>query len=894
MHGYDVIAHDQINPELGGAAGFERFSKALQSLGMNQILDLVPNHMGVLAANNPWWNDVLEHGTASSHARTFDIDWSPVNQDLVGKVLVPVLGEHYGDALATGLLQVVFVATSGCFELHYREHRFPLDPRTIGPPLARAAQALDDRVVSDALAQIAEGFDQLPARPAPPAQIDLTRAERGNALKRRLAVMAGESAALKTSIDAAVNQINTATDRDDLHALHEAQAYRLAYWSMAADEINYRRFFDVNALAALRMEEPSVFEASHALTLDLCATGQVDGLRIDHPDGLFDPAQYFERLQQGYRQRIGAGPERSLYVLAEKIAAPHEDVPEDWQIHGTTGYRFAMVAGGVLVDTSAEAAMTQAWQDFSGENRSFDELAHIGRRWAARTALASELTVHATALRRIARADRRTRDHSFNSLRDALAEVAASMPVYRSYVIDQPSKQDLQFIDWAIAHARRQSMAADDSVFEFVRRCLVNETLPGQSPALAGAINEFAIRFQQYCAPVAAKGVEDTAFYRDHRLISLNEVGGDPGVFGLSLRAFHGASADRAERWPNTVLATSTHDNKRAEDVRNRISVLSEMPADWAQWLARWSELSAGWHVEVDGETAPSRSDEYLLHQTVLGSLPMNGLDDTTLPAYRERIQAYMLKAVREAKVKTGWVRPNEAYEQALAGFIDKLLGRLHPNPLLVELRANAAMLAHNGALNSLTMVLLKYTSPGMPDLYQGTELIDLSLVDPDNRRPVDYALRERLLGEVSDATAVPSAWTNDLHDGRLKLWLTWRLLQVRASLPALFEQGDYHALSTTGVQAEHVIGYSRSTNDATLYVVASRFFVGLTNGESRWPVGAQLWRDTSLALPGVADGERLVNLLTDESVGVRDGAVNLAEVFSSMPFAVLQKRLAE
>ncbi|MEO8718916.1 MAG: malto-oligosyltrehalose synthase, partial [Burkholderiales bacterium] len=709
MHGYDIVAHDQINPELGGAEGYERFSAALLEHGMGQLLDMVPNHMGVLGADNAWWMDVLENGPASAYAQYFDIDWHPVNADLEGKVLVPALGDHYGNVLASGELVLAFEREAGGFALRFHEHRFPLDPRSIPVLLKRAEALLPEGESRAALSSLAAAFGHLPARAATDAAALAERTRDKEIHKGRLARLAGRDAAVAAAIDAAVAEINASGPHDAMHALIEAQAYRLAYWRVATDEINYRRFFDINDLAALRMESEQVFEATHAFVLELAAKGVVDGLRIDHPDGLYDPAQYFRRLQEGYARRAGiplaerdarGRPPRPLYVAVEKIVAPHENVPETWHVHGTTGYRFAMVVNGVLVDSTAQTKFDRIWHAFTREDESFEELAYLGKRAIMRSALASELTVLSTELLRIARADRRTRDYTFNTLRQAIAEVAACMPVYRTYIIDTPSEQDLRYVNWAVAHARRRSRAADISIFDFVRQALLAEGADGADEALRALVRRFAIRFQQFTSPVAAKGVEDTAFYRYSRLAALNEVGGEPSQFGMTVRAFHGASADRAARWPHTLLATSTHDNKRAEDVRCRIDVLSEIPGGWRLALRRWSALNRPHHAKLEAGPAPSSADEYLLYQTLLGTLPPHTLDEAALAAWRERIEQYVIKASREAKANTSWISPNEEYENALLGFVRALLGRLQPNPFLEDLRAQAEPIAWFGALN--------------------------------------------------------------------------------------------------------------------------------------------------------------------------------------------------
>ena len=588
MHGYDVVAHDEINPELGGMPAFERFTQALRAHGLGQLLDLVPNHMGVLGADNPWWMDVLENGACSLYAEHFDIEWQPLNAELVGKVLVPVLGDHYGDVLDRGELQLRWDGATGELALHSHAHRFPLAPQTYPTVLLRAESRVSDPDVAASLGSIATAFRQLQRPDADAAQAMAERARDKELLKARLARLAVKQPEVVQAIGQAIAELNQPTERDALHALLEAQSWRLAYWRVAADEINYRRFFDINELAALRIEREAVFEATHALALDLAARGWVDGFRIDHPDGLYDPAQYFDRLQQGFALRTGLAPSlpaadgrpaRPLYVVAEKIAAPQEEVPETWAVHGTTGYRFANVANGVLVEHRAAERLRRIWRTFTADAADFEDVVYHGKRAVARGALASELTVLSTELLRIARSNRRTRDYTLNTLRLVLSEVVACLAVYRTYITQAPSPQDVHFIDLAIDHARRRSQAADPSVFAFVREALLGRTVPGTPADVPASALRFATRFQQFSSPVAAKGVEDTAFYRYFPLSALNEVGGDPDTFGMTVPRFHEASADRARRWPHTMLATSTHDNKRSEDVRTRIDVLSEMTA---------------------------------------------------------------------------------------------------------------------------------------------------------------------------------------------------------------------------------------------------------------------------------------------------------------------------
>jgi (1->4)-alpha-D-glucan 1-alpha-D-glucosylmutase len=953
MHGYDVVAHDEINPELGGREGFERFTAALHVQGMGQLLDLVPNHMGVLGADNAWWLDVLENGPASLYAQHFDIDWQPLNAELRGKVLLPVLGDHYGDVLERGELALAFDAGRGTLSVNYHEHRFPLAPETYMRVLERALPRLSDPDVVASLASIATSFGHLPARYDTEPESVAERARDKEVIKGRLARLVARQLDVAQAIVAAVADLNAVPERDALHALLDAQAYRLAYWRVAADEINYRRFFDINELAALRIEREEVFEATHGMALDLAASGAVDGLRIDHPDGLFDPAEYFDRLQQGFARRAGlvlpgvdanGRSARPLYVVAEKIAASHEEVPVQWGIHGTTGYRFATVVNGVLVDTAAAERFDRIWRGFTGVQQPFDELAYEGKRAIMRNALASELTVLSTELLRIARADRRTRDYTLNSLRRALSEIAACMAVYRSYIVEAPSPQDLAYIDQAVDEARQRSHDADGSVFDFVRLTLLGETVPGASAGLRARALRLAMRFQQFSAPVTAKGVEDTAFYRYFPLSSLNEVGGEPAHFGMTLEDFHVASADRAARWPHTMLATSTHDNKRSEDVRNRIDVLSEMPATWRLALRRWRAMNRDVPEFEDegGEggdamvskhditgPAPSAADEYLLYQTLLGTLPVGGLADEHRESYGERIERYALKAARESKAHTSWVNPDESYEEALTGFVRHLLGGADAagvatvddddagpaggDAFLTDLGHLGATLAWFGALNSLSMVLIKYASPGVPDLYQGNELMDLSLVDPDNRRPVDYPARARWLDRLEAIAAAPAHGMADAvrelalepHDGGAKLWVLWRLLALRAAQPALFRDGGYEPVNARGDRSHHVVAFARRLGEESLIAVAGRLFVGLaTTAESeagqkahaRWlPLGEAVWGNTFITLPdwcGI-EGTRFENILTGEVLAVQSGGLSMADLFASFPGAVL-RRLAD
>ncbi|MGZ5103309.1 MAG: malto-oligosyltrehalose synthase [Usitatibacter sp.] len=890
-HGYDIIDHNELNPEIGTRADFDEFVAALREHGLAQVMDIVPNHMGVLAADNAWWQDVLENGPASACAEFFDIDWTPPSEHLLHRVLLPVLGNHYGIELAAGKMALGFEPAAGSFAVRYYRHRLPIDPCEY-PRILRAALRELESARGDvghraqSLRSICESFERLPRRDVRDRRRRDERNLGKEVAKGRLASLARSSPEIAAAIESAVAALNgragDAVSFDALHELLEAQAFRLAYWRVAQDEINYRRFFDINDLAALRQEIPTVFAQTHRLAVALVKEGAVEALRIDHPDGLYDPKEYFRRLQEACG--------RPVYVVVEKIVAPFENVPEEWAVHGTTGYRFANVVNGLFVDTAGEPRLTRTYRQFIGDDAAFAAIARDARRLILRSALASELTVTTNHLARIARADRNTRDFTFTTLRDALAEVIAAFPVYRTYVDEEVHPEDRRYIEWAVARASAGSLAADSSVFDFVRDALTFD-LPAPTPALAAAIRQFARKFQQLTAPVMAKGVEDTALYRYNRLVSLNDVGGDPEEFGFPPAKFHRASAHRAKHWPHTMLATSTHDNKRSEDVRARIDALSELAAGWRLHLERWSKMNASRKADADGEPAPSRNDEYLLYQTLLGSFPPGEPRGKALEAYRDRIVAYMQKATREAKVRTSWDHVNEPYEAATAAFVAALLDDSKPNAFLEDFRAAARFVTWIGYLNGLSMAAVKLTSPGVPDIYQGNELWDFSLVDPDNRRPVDYALRAKLLAEVSAIGDRPAGSLDAifarLDDARAKLYVTWRLLQLRRSREALFLHGGYTPVRVAGALSRHAVAFARRHEGASVVTVAPRLVAGLGIQPGELACGAR-WQDTRIELAFLDEGAVLLDVITGNEHRLDGRSLSLAALLDRAPVAVL------
>ena len=905
LHGYDIVDHNAFNSEIGSAEHFERLVAVLQAHGMGQVLDMVPNHMGVMGSDNLWWLEVLENGPASAFAAYFDIDWQVGQPELQQKLLVPVLGDHYGVILERGELRLQFDLEAGAFSVFYHAHRFPIDPAEYPRILAFQPELLARRTVdSTRLAEfqaLIAAFGHLPPRNAGDPGATLERQRDKEVHKRRLAQLCRASSALVAHIADAVNKFNGEPGHlasfDALDQLLDRQAYRLAYWRVASDEINYRRFFDINDLAALRMEDERVFEATHRLALRLLEEGKIDGLRIDHPDGLYDPARYFSRLQEHFASNMApvTGPARPVYLVLEKILADHERLPEHWPVHGTTGYRFANVVSGLFVDASAEAHFDRIYNAFIRERVDYADLLHQCRLAVMKSALSSELTVLANRACRIARADRHTRDFTLNALRDALAAIVACFPVYRTYISGRPGDADRRYIEWASGAAHKRAAAPEPSTLEFLHALLMGTAAAG-SDERGREILDFVMRFQQFTSVVAAKGMEDTAFYRYNRLVSLNEVGGNPLCFGISLPAFHRASADRARHWPHTMLSTSTHDSKRSEDVRARIGALSQYPAEWWTHVQRWRRLNRDRKRQVRGRRAPSANDEYLIYQTLIGTWPLEDPDTDALTVYRERIRRYCVKAAREAKVNTGWVNPDSEYEAALEAFVSELLTTPERNAFLADFIPFARRIARTGILDSLAQLAIKIASPGVPDFYQGSELWQFQLVDPDNRAAVDYDIRRRLLDELRTAFDCPADETPSrardllarMEDGRVKLFVTWKALAARRSHRALFARGTYLPLEAKGTHAQRLCAFARGGGESAAVLVTPRLAAGLADASGRPVLGREPWRDTRVNLPVELAGAYR-NVFTSEIVASDETATLAAgEVFANFPVALL------
>jgi (1->4)-alpha-D-glucan 1-alpha-D-glucosylmutase len=920
-HGYDIIDHNMLNPEVGGTDDFLDYCSVLQHHEMGQIVDFVPNHMGIGQDDNAWWLDVLEWGTESPYTEYFDIDWFSAKPELRGKVLVPFLGNHYGQILEAGELKLDFDVDGGTFSVWYYDHRFPVTPGQYARILTLAlAQVPGDRGgEEDAVVEfelLVAGFRDL-RKQARSARHRSTRRAKSEKLKRQLSELARNSSLISSAIGAALGKLNgvvgVPTSFEGLHRLLEAQTYRLAYWRVAAEEINYRRFFQINDLAGIRVEVPAVFDHVHRLVLELIAEGHVHGLRIDHIDGLFDPRQYLLRLQSKIREMRKKAAERDgsndngndFYVVVEKILAPHESLREDWPIAGTTGYEFLNRLNGLFVDGGGEAALDRIYERFVGTSAAFEETVYEGKKQAMDSELASELRVLANEFNRLAETSWLTRDYTLVGIRQALREVVACFPVYRTYIDRRgATPEDRRDIDWAIAQARRRSLRVDKTVFDFIHGVLTTDLGAGRRPLYSKReIQRLGMKLQQYSSPVMAKGAEDTAFYRYNRLVSLNEVGGEPARFGTTVSAFHRQNQDAARRWPHAMLSTATHDAKRGEDARVRIDVLSEFPAEWGRRVRRWATLNRRRKSAVNGALAPAVNDEYLFYQALVGAWPIEfhrtgELDPGAVDGFRERMVEYMLKAVREAKTHSSWINFDTEYEDALTAFVTRVLDITWRNPFVVDFRAFHERVAELAMVNGLAQTTVKLTAPGIPDFYQGCELWDLSLVDPDNRRPVDFELRRRHLDRLKerfgdDGSDHPAELLDHWQDGMVKMFVAWKILELRHRHRELFLDGSYVPLETTGPHADHLCSFVRQHEGRLVLVCVPRLTARLVDQPDVLPVGANVWGDTGVLLPSGCAPETWSNILTDEVVETTPASESRREapaagLLRSFPAAVL------
>ena len=870
-HGYDIVDHNAINPELGGEDALVQLVAALRQRQMGLILDIVPNHMGVGDHDNAWWMDVLEWGRASPYAEYFDIDWDPPDATLRGRMLAPFLGAPYGTCLDSGELVLRFDDGTGRLFVAYHGHHFPIGPRDYAAVLLTMGGALETP---------ARLFAELGA---------------GGRADVRAAAKAAREELLQPPYAAAIAEALAAYDartprgRDLLHRLLERQAYRLAWWRAATDEINWRRFFDVNGLAGVRVELPDVFEDTHRTVFRLYADGLIDGVRIDHVDGLASPRDYCRKLRRRLDALTGKRPDglrdQPAILWIEKILFAHERLAGDWLTDGTTGYDFMNDVGAALHDPAGEAPLTRFWTETTGRAADFEVEAQAARRQILRENLSSELFNTAAALHRLARRDLATRDYTLSGIRGVLTELLVHFHTYRIYAspagIGEP---DQRAMDWAMAGARRTVRTADRDLLELVAKWITGDGLRDTAGTKRQEWKRAMIRFQQLSAPTAAKSVEDTAFYRYNRLISRNEVGSEPSQFAMSAAALHAANKERQKRFPRALLATATHDHKRGEDTRMRLAVVSGMPAEWEAACQRWMRLNAPLRRDLQGP-APDAADELMLYQTLTAAWPLGlAADDAAgLDAFRDRVGAWLQKALREAKRHSGWVAPNEDYEGSamavLAGCLDP--GR----PVAGEIAAFAAQIGPYGAVNGLAQTLLRMTAPGIPDLYQGTEFWDLSLVDPDNRRPVDYDARRAAL----DANGEPAALLAHWQDGRVKQAVVHRVLTLRARCPGLFTIGAYLPLRVEGPRADHIFAFARVHDDKAAIVVATRCPAGLPLASGLPVVTRDGWGATMVLVPRNLTGRRVESVLVSGSGKNLTGRIAVADLLAELPIAVLE-----
>lgn len=990
-HGYSVVDYTRLNPELGSAEDYQAFSQELREHGMGQILDIVPNHMSVSAHENRWWNNVLENGPSSPYSDYFDIDWRPVTEGLRNKVLLPVLGGQYGQVLEAGELRLEY--RDGTFNLRYYETVLPIDPRTFPAILTHRIDELRQAMPPDSehlreLESIVTAAEHLPGRIETAPELVAERQREKEVIKDRLRRLTQGSPEIASFIDRNVREWNGMPGDphsfDRLEELLGAQVYRLSHWKAAADEINYRRFFDINELAAVSMENLPVFEDAHRLIFDLLVQGNLSGLRIDHIDGLFNPFEYLWRLQWGYIGALGraaygemqaaedeempawkelaplfwdamwqrqgglppsrvfpaatstaeptpvehvaqavetpkkespigvprsasAGSRPPLYVVVEKILSAEEPLPKEWPVAGTTGYDFLNDVNGLFVDPSGMAELLKIYDRFVRERADFRAMVFASKMLILRVSMASELMLLAHRLNRLTERHRWSRDFTLNSLRVALREILGNFPVYRTYIsAGEVPDRDRQFVHRAVALAKRRNPAMDAGVFDFVRDVLFLKRPPDLDESGIRERALFIGRFQQVTSPVMAKGVEDTTFYRYYPLTSLNEVGGEPARGAVTVEEFHHENADRQQNRPRSLLATTTHDTKRSEDVRARINMLSEIPQLWREAVNRWARFNRFQRRETEGQPAPSRNDEYLFYQALVGVWPLEPPDDPTFQQLVERLQGYMEKASREAKLHTSWINPSPEYDAAIREFVAGVLDNQPKNRFLSSFREFHERIVNWGLYTALSQLFLKLTSPGVPDIYQGQEFWDFSLVDPDNRRPVDFDGRHKTLVQLksdlgpheASLAAVARQLAANPRDSRIKLFATWRLLQFRRRQAKLFDKGQYAPLEARGPKAAHVCAFAWHMPAAgaqagkLVVAVAPRLLAALTPvpadaEESPPPLGEKIWGDTYVDMPQLPTAP-LRDLFTGHVMTPQNSRLHLASVLADFPVALL------
>ncbi len=940
MHGYDIIDHNQINLEIGTADQLDKLVNNLHEHNMGLILDIVPNHMGIGKVNK-WWVDVLENGPASIYADYFDIDWSPIKPELYGKVTLPVLGESYGAILKGGHLKLQFTPTTGALAIRYYDKEFPVNPSTYPQVLGNRSDVLKERLGKNNIDEL-EYESIVTALAALPSHTE-SRQNDGRAREKR--VQLGRLSTLCQKNPKITNFIlqnltefelrpNDQLSLGRMHTLLEAQAYRLVYWRVASDEINYRRFFDINELAAVRTEDPRVFNEMHDLVFDLIEEGKLNGLRVDHPDGLFDPSAYFAQLQLKAAERLNLpAPSQSelklgketlpLYIVVEKILAPFEHLEDDWAVHGTVGYEFLNSVLNVFVATKNENALESIYEAFIGRLFDYEQAKRDCKGLILDTVLASELNVLSHRLSQIAEISWEYRDFTLNSLRKSLRHIVTNFPVYRTYVTPRKAdKTAKQYIDWAVRLAKRFGAAVPPEVYDFVRNLLCMEA--AETPAdndeaslqFLQSIQTIAMKFQQFTGPVMAKSVEDTLFYRFNRFVCLNEVGGEPDRFGITVPSFHHQNFQRQLRRPYEMLTTSTHDTKRSEDVRARLAALSELPKQWEQKTTQWARINRSRKLTIDEEQLPDANDEYLIYQTLVGACPVNISGNSWVDSFKQRVVEYALKAARESKSHTSWVNKNANYENSLISFIEKILTVSPTNPFLDDFVQFHNAFYPLGLINSLAQCALKFTSPGVPDIYQGNEIFDFSLVDPDNRRTVNFGERVHMLNRVSNHIQIGSLASeqqisnqaeflkgclSEIDDGSCKLLITAVAMACRKHFEGLYTKGRYIPLDVKGNAEQHVIAFAREFEGNWSITVVPRLVSTLLKLDTSGKLNEfnvfnilssdhnnNIWTDTSISLPPELKDRKLVDCFSMQILNNSDNVLKVSDVFNRFAVAII------
>lgn len=877
-HGYHVTDPTHVNPEVGGAEELSQLAGALDDAGMGLLLDIVPNHLAA-SPENPWWVDVLQHGRASTWAASFDIDWQAGD----GRIVLPILGHPEREALEQGELSIVLDEAG--LQVGYYDTRLPLDPATYPLVLEAEVAVLQETLgpshpAACGLLRVVETARQIPARTVEERGFAERRRQLADEVKHRLWALYTSDQGVHRVVDEALRVLNAPESVERLEALLALQAYRLVFWRTGVEEVNYRRFFDITDLVGVRVEDEDVFAARHDRLLRLVGEGQITGMRVDHVDGLRDPFGYLRELQ---RAASDAGGVERFFIVVEKILAEDESLPEDWPVAGTTGYELLVLLNGLFVDGEGLRRLEAAYRRFTGLDASYADIAHDAKLRALTQLFRGEVN-HLS--RRLAELASRLPGGGLaeDALRAALVAVAAAFPVYRTYARGEELPQrDRPYVETALVEAAHRHPEVDRAALDLIGHVLRLEIPADLDHDTRRCWVEFILRWQQLTGPAMAKGFEDTTLYVCNRLVSLNEVGVDVATMDAprGLDEFHARVRDRARNWPHTLNATSTHDTKRSEDVRARLHVLSEVAATWQEHFERWSTWNVGCRQEVDGREAPDRNEEWLLYQTLVGVWPFESYDEVDV---RQRLKVFALKSAREAKVHTSWLDPDEAHEKALEAFIEAVLD----DPRFVDdLRRFVDIVALPGAVNSLAQVVAKIAAPGVPDFYQGTELWNLRLVDPDNRRPVDFARRRRHLEDIrrratSDRPGLVREVRDSWRDGRVKLLVTWTGLELRREREALFRDGDYAPLAATGLHEARIVAFARRLGSDWVVAVVPRLVAGIADG---WPLGDR-WDDTTLPLPGAASAVREV--LTGRTLGVSAGRVGIAEVFRELPVGLL------